>query len=136
VDEDDVSKNFHLAVTTPMDDEEENSTEASPSNTSPTRVVNVRRPHRWLEDYEVGFGEKNCLNAMLMMVDSDPVTFREAVLSKHWREAMASEIEAIEKNHTCAHGNSLHYLLVLHPLESNGYSRQSLMKRDKWRNIK
>jgi len=35
-----------------------------------------------------------------MMIDSDSVTLKDVVKSKHWREAMMSEMEAIERNHT------------------------------------
>jgi len=84
------------------EDEEEDNANGISSDISLGRGACVRRAPRWLENYEsrVGVFEEDCLNAMLMMTDSDPITFKEAIKSKHWREAMMSEIEAIERNHT------------------------------------
>ncbi|XP_014511418.1 uncharacterized protein LOC106770105 [Vigna radiata var. radiata] len=80
------------------DAEVKTGTESSTSSAiSPRRGVRTRRRPRWLEDYETGLAEEDCFNAM---TDSDPVTFTEVVISKHWREAMTSEMEAIEQNHT------------------------------------
>jgi len=36
----------------------------------------------------------------MLIPENDPVSFEEAVVSNHWREAMAKEMEAIERNHT------------------------------------
>ena len=53
-------------------------------------------------DFEIGEGLSNedDLNAMLMLTADDPLTYKEVVKSKKWRDAMAAEIESIEKNKT------------------------------------
>jgi hypothetical protein len=37
---------------------------------------------------------------MIILTEVDPLTFKEAVKSKKWRDAMNAEIEAIERNKT------------------------------------
>jgi len=51
-------------------------------------------------DFETGEGlsDEDDLNVMLMLTADDPLTYKEAVKSKRWRDAMAAEIESIEKN--------------------------------------
>lgn len=64
----------------------------------------VRRTPGYLADYVTGEGEdeEESLSVMLlmMMIENDPVKFKEAVKDKVWREAMKNEIESIEKNKT------------------------------------
>ncbi|KAL9235087.1 hypothetical protein vseg_009883 [Gypsophila vaccaria] len=65
------------------------------------RVVREKRPPSWMADYVSGeqFSDEDTLNAM-MVIENDPIWFEEALKSKHWRSAMLSEIESIEKNQT------------------------------------
>ena len=53
-------------------------------------------------DYEIGEGlfEEDNLNAVMMVTENDPVSFREEMKNKKRKEAMSVEIEAIERNQT------------------------------------
>ena len=54
-----------------------------------------------MADYEEGESIYDDINTNAMLVaETDPVTFEEAVKSKKWREAMVKEMEAIKKNQT------------------------------------
>lgn len=66
------------------------------------RDERIRREPVWMADYETGEGlsEEEDMHEMMMVIDDDPFSFEEAVKSKKWKEAMAAEIEAIEKNQT------------------------------------
>lgn len=64
---------------------------------------------------------------------SDPTTYEEAKLSTVWQKAMDAEMSAIERNCT--------WELVdlppkVSPIELNGYSRPSSMKKVRWRNTR
>ncbi|CAL2271298.1 unnamed protein product [Prunus armeniaca] len=55
----------------------------------------------WMMDYNVNFTSSDDDNAhFALFVDSDPITYDEAIKVKKWREAMDNEIKSIEKNHT------------------------------------
>lgn len=71
-------------------------------DSSQGRGERARRAPRWMADYAIGegFSEEENLNVMMMMTENDPVSFEEAMLHKHWHEAMTKEIATIEKNHT------------------------------------
>lgn len=71
----------------------------------------VRRKPVWMTDYESGAGlsdEENEgveqltqeMQQLAMFVSNDPATFEEAAKSQVWRDEMANEIAAIEKNGT------------------------------------
>ena len=62
----------------------------------------VRRAPFWMDDYETGEGlsDEDGLNAMITLNEDDPLTFKEAVKSKKWRDTMMVEMESIEKNKT------------------------------------
>lgn len=66
------------------------------------RSTRERRLPGYLADYETGEGEEeenlSALMMMMMAAESDPITFDEATKHQIWREAMACEIESIEKN--------------------------------------
>jgi len=47
-----------------------------------------------------GLSDEDGLNARIMLTEGDPLTFKQAVKSKKWRDAMMAEIESIEKNKT------------------------------------
>lgn len=62
-------------------------------------VKRNRREPVWMADYEAGDGlsDEDGLNAMIMVIEDDPLSFEEAVNSKKWRDAMMAEIESIER---------------------------------------
>ena len=66
------------------------------------RGVRERRAPGWMADYETweGLFEEENLNAMMMVTENDPVSFREAMKNKKWKEVMLEEIEAIKRNQT------------------------------------
>ena len=72
---------------------------------APTNTVNegrLRRQPVWMTNYNTGEGlseEENEVN-MALFTSDDPFYFEEAVKSLKWRDAMDSEIKAIEKNKT------------------------------------
>jgi len=37
---------------------------------------------------------------MIMLIEGDPLTYKEVIKSKTWRDAIMSEIESIEKSKT------------------------------------
>jgi len=68
-----------------------------------------RRPPIWMRDYESGDGlsdEEGVeqltqeMQQLAMFISNDPTTFEEAARSQVWRDAMKSEMVAIEKNET------------------------------------
>lgn len=77
------------------------------SSSIQVRSIRERRAPGWMADYEIGEGtvdeveeSLNALMVMLMEAENDPILFQEAVKQKIWKDAMVSEIESIEKNHT------------------------------------
>ncbi|KAJ9563755.1 hypothetical protein OSB04_008915 [Centaurea solstitialis] len=72
------------------------------SNSPSPNAGRVRRTPAWMDDYETGEGlsDEDGLNALMMLIEDDPLTFQEAVKSRKWRDAMTAEIESIEKNKT------------------------------------
>ena len=54
-----------------------------------------------MKDYERGEGlsADNGLNVMMVTKD-DPISFKEAIKSEKWRNAMMKKMESIEKNMT------------------------------------
>lgn len=66
------------------------------------RGKRIRKEPVWMVDYETGeeLSEEVDMHAMMVATSDDPFLFEEAVKSKKWREAMTTEIEAIEKNKT------------------------------------
>ena len=64
------------------------------------RGVRERRETGWMANYETGEGlfEEENLNAMMIVIENDPVSFGEAMKNKKWKEAMSAEIEAIKRN--------------------------------------
>lgn len=57
-----------------------------------------RRTPDWLANYDAG--EEHALNVMMLMTESDPVTFEEANKEHKWKEAVTAYIKAIERNQT------------------------------------
>ena len=57
-----------------------------------------------MRDYETGQGlsdeESANMTHLALFTNKDPMTFKEAVKSKKWRQAMDPEIQAIERNDT------------------------------------
>lgn len=74
--------------------------ESSSDDDNLGRGMRQRRAPSWMADYEMGEGFSDGDNVMMMMIENDPTSFEEAVKSTKWREAMSSEIEAIERNQT------------------------------------
>jgi hypothetical protein len=59
-----------------------------------------RGPPVWMQDYVTGEDLSEYESNMALIMSSDPIYFEDAVKVKHWRLAMDSEINAIEKNNT------------------------------------
>lgn len=74
------------------------SSESRDGNSSGPVEGRARRVPFWMQDYETGDGlsEEEDLSAMMILTKVDPISFEEAVKSKKWRDAMNTEIEAIE----------------------------------------
>ncbi|CAL9028826.1 unnamed protein product [Prunus brigantina] len=65
------------------------------------RDENSRKRPAWMMDYDVSYSSSDDENAhFALLVDSDPITYTEAVKEEKWREAMDNEIMSIEKNQT------------------------------------
>jgi len=63
------------------------------------RATRTRRQPSWLRDYETNLFVEEEEDLLAMLTDSaDPLTFEEAKTSSKWREAMDTEIQAIERN--------------------------------------
>ncbi|CAM8991569.1 unnamed protein product [Rhodiola kirilowii] len=63
----------------------------------------VRRPPRYLQDYTPGEGlseEEEITNLSMFTCLQDPTSYEEAEKDEKWRNAMLSEIQAIERNNT------------------------------------
>ncbi|KAG7598707.1 Zinc finger CCHC-type superfamily [Arabidopsis suecica] len=77
---------------------------SSPRSTEREAETRARRRPAYLADYDTGEGDEGEENLsvmlLMMMTESDPVRFDEAVKDGVWREAMKREIESIEKNNT------------------------------------
>ncbi|KAI5316393.1 hypothetical protein L3X38_036100 [Prunus dulcis] len=82
---------------------QENSSHEEIDENSP-HDARTRRPPAWMKDYESGQGlseeEESNIAYLALSTDSDPIFFEDAVKNEKWRQAMNSEIEAIEKNDT------------------------------------
>ena len=80
-----------------------NSSQEETNENSP-HAVRQRRPPAWMQDYESGQGlfeeEVSNIAYLALSVDSDPISFEDAVKNVKWRQAINSEIEAIERNNT------------------------------------
>jgi hypothetical protein len=59
-----------------------------------------RVPPNWMQDYVTGEELSDPESNMAFIMSSDPFYFEDAVKITHWRLAMDSEINAIEKNNT------------------------------------
>lgn len=65
-----------------------------------------RRQPDWMKDYVSGeglglsAGEEELHNLAVFTANEDPITFDEAVSDSRWRDAMKTEIDAIERNNT------------------------------------
>ena len=59
-----------------------------------------RRAPAWMSEYTTGEGLSEEEEEAMMITEEDPVTYNEAVKYKKWRDAMAKEIDSIEKNGT------------------------------------
>ncbi|CAL2228256.1 unnamed protein product [Prunus armeniaca] len=65
------------------------------------RDENSRKRLAWMMDYDVSYSSSDDENAhFALLVDSDPITYTEAVKEEKWREAMDNEIKSNEKNQT------------------------------------
>ena len=65
------------------------------------RAIRTRRQPSWMIDYETNLSvEEESLLAMMITDSIDPQSFEEAYMSQNWREAMDTEMKAIEKNNT------------------------------------
>eukprot|EP00268_Persea_americana_P066488 TRINITY_DN9059_c1_g1_i12.p1 TRINITY_DN9059_c1_g1~~TRINITY_DN9059_c1_g1_i12.p1 ORF type:complete len:238 (-),score=67.70 TRINITY_DN9059_c1_g1_i12:459-1172(-) len=65
------------------------------------RDENSRKRPAWMMDYEVSYSSSDDESGhFALFVDSDPITYTEAVKEEKWREAMDNEIKSIEKNQT------------------------------------
>jgi len=54
-----------------------------------------------MSEYTTGEGlSEEEEEAMMMITEEDPITYNEVVKEKKWRDAMAKEIDSIEKNGT------------------------------------
>jgi hypothetical protein len=88
----------HSAAAAQDDSSHEETNENSPHDFKP------RRPPAWMQDHESGQGlseeEVSNIAYLALSVDSDPIFFEDAVKNVKWRQAMNSEIEAIERNNT------------------------------------
>jgi len=87
-----------VAVAAQDDTSHEDTDENSPHAAKP------RRPPTWMQDYESGQGlskeEVSNIAYLALSVDSDPISFEDAVKNVKWRQAMNSKIEVIERNNT------------------------------------
>jgi len=59
----------------------------------------VRRAPSWIIDFETDEGllDEDALNVIILFTEVDPLTYKEVVKSKKWRDAMMVEIESIKK---------------------------------------
>jgi len=74
---------------------------ASPNLLVAGRATRTQRQPVWMRNYETNlFAEEENLLAMLTTSSEDPQTFEEANKSQKWKEAMDSDMKAIEKNNT------------------------------------
>ncbi|RDY10937.1 hypothetical protein CR513_04463, partial [Mucuna pruriens] len=71
----------------------------SPRDVEISTEGRARKPPAWMKDYVTGDDLTNAINfAMIAIVDL--VTYNQASKSQHWRDAMAVEIQAIQRNDT------------------------------------
>ena len=90
-------------VLEPPSNLESNANQDSPVDALPVegRVTRTRRQPAWMTDYETNLStEEESLMAMMIANSDDPHSFEEARTSLKWREAMNTEMKAIEKNNT------------------------------------
>ena len=78
---------------------------SSESNEDDLPILNnkrVRGTPSWMINFEIGEGlsDEDDLNAVLMLIADDPLTYKETVKCKKWRDAMAVEIKSTEENKT------------------------------------
>lgn len=59
-----------------------------------------RRAPTWMSEYTTREGLSEEEETMMVITEEDPVTYNEAAKEKKWRDAMAKEIDSIEKNGT------------------------------------
>lgn len=82
-------------------DTQENNRE--PRQTSAQSAGRNRRKPAWLEDYvtnEVQYSDDEQHNLAIFEPSEDPVFYEDAAKCSHWRKAMDTEMEAIERNDT------------------------------------
>lgn len=99
VDHGEASTNGEARTTVPVPTEEE----FESGHEEVSIVRRTRGQPVWMRDYESGEGfseEEEDRAYMALFVDSDPITYEEAVKNAEWRTAMNSEIAAIERNNT------------------------------------
>ena len=86
-------------------DENNHLSERESSHDSPNEATSdgrIRRQPAWMRDYVSGerLSEDDDMAHLVLLADSDPITYEEVEKSAKWRKAMNSEIESIERNHT------------------------------------
>jgi len=68
---------------------------------NPTTERRVRKPPVWMKEYITGKDLTNEEDTyFVMFAGGDPVTYNQASKSQHWRDAMDTEIQAIQRNDT------------------------------------
>jgi len=97
---------LHEVASGSNSDSESHETVSDPASTASIppvegRATRTRRQPVWMTDYETTlFAEEENLLAMLTTSCGDPQTFEEANKSQKLREAMDTEMTAIERNNT------------------------------------
>lgn len=77
--------------------------------------------------------EKSIKVVVFTLVVSDPRTFEEAEKSVHWKNAMAEEIQCIQK---MKHGSCVEYHQRRKLLVRSGFIRPNINQMENWRNRK
>ncbi|XP_025015733.2 uncharacterized protein LOC112536986 [Ricinus communis] len=92
---------FNNTSNTASQTEGDSSTTSSGGSELSSSEGRSRKTHAWMSENTIGEGlSKEEEEAMMMIIAEDPVTYNEAVKEKKWREAMAKEIDSIEKTGT------------------------------------
>ena len=99
----DVAVQQQIGITENQDQNHQSQVSQASQNTAhPRRSSRVSVLPRKFSDYEVE-GVPNLHSddsTLLLSIDAESISFREAMKEKHWRKAMEIEIASIEKNHT------------------------------------
>lgn len=128
-----ISSSANSGTSSPVNDQSSNSSSSNNGspNTSPVQR-RIRRQHAYMEDFVSGEGlsdEDEMHQVVMFAATNDTTNFEEAYKYAEWRESMDLEMQAIEKNKTWELTSLLKDLKLS---GSNGFSRQSSMKRETW----